>query len=62
MQDRMLAAKLASLLESEDPLISELILETVSEVEKKAISVEALAKNIERLLDFKLQKMGGNKK
>lgn len=58
----MLAAKLASLLESEDPLISELILETVSEVEKKAISVEALAKNIERLLDFKLQKMGGNKK
>ena len=58
MTDTMLTAKLASLLEEEDPLIAELILETVHEVEEKPISVEAHAKNIERKLDRKLQKMG----
>lgn len=60
MTDTMLTAKLASLLEDKDPLITELILETVQEVEQKSISVEAHAKNIERTLDRKLQKMGEN--
>jgi len=58
MKDTMLTAKLASLLEHEDPLITELILETVTDVEQKQISVEAHAKNIERMLDYQLQKIG----
>lgn len=60
MEKSPLIAKLASILENENPLVSYLILETVSEVEEKAISVEAHSRNIERKLDLKLQQMGGD--
>lgn len=61
MKNSNLTAKLASLLEDENPLVSYLILETVNEVETKSISVEAHSRNIERKLDLKLQQMGGEK-
>lgn len=61
MKNLNLTAKLASLLEDENPLVSYLILETVNEVETKSISVEAHSRNIERKLDLKLQQMGGEK-
>lgn len=60
MNDNMLLAKLSSLLEDENPFVSELILETVKEVELRAISVDAHAKKIERILDMKLQRVGGD--
>lgn len=58
MSDTMLIAKLASLLEEEDPFISEIILETVKDVEEHDISVEAHARKLERRLDYELQRMG----
>lgn len=61
MKNSNLTAKLASLLEDENPLVSYLILETINEVETKSISVEAHSRNIERKLDLKLQQMGGEK-
>lgn len=61
MKNLNLTAKLASLLEDENPLVSYLILEAVNEVETKSISVEAHSRNIERKLDLKLQQMGGEK-
>lgn len=59
MSDTMLIAKLSSLLDSEDPFISEIILETVKDVEQNDISVEAHSKKLERMLDYKLQQIGG---
>lgn len=47
----MLIAKISSLLENKDPLLSELILHTIKEVESKPISVQAHTKNIERYLE-----------
>lgn len=55
MTDNILIAKLSSLLEEGDPRVHELILETVTQVEKNQnLSVEAHAKKIERLLDRNL--------
>ncbi|KOY82170.1 hypothetical protein I6G82_00815 [Lysinibacillus macroides] len=60
MGDNLLIAKLSSLLEEEDPLVNDLILETVKQVDKKkTLSVEAHAKKIERVLDNKLSQIGG---
>lgn len=58
MSSNFLVAKLASLLEEEDPLVNELIIETVQEVESKNLSVEAHAKRVERMLDRKIQQVG----
>lgn len=57
MTDHMLMAKVSSLLEKEDPFISDLILKTIKEVEEKPISVEAHVKNMERYLDRKMQEV-----
>ncbi len=58
MKDNTLIAKLSSLLEEEDPQVHDLILETVSQVEKnQQLSVEAHSKKIERMLDRKLLSM-----
>lgn len=63
MTDNTLIAKLSSLLEEEDPQVHDLILETVSQVEKnQQLSVEAHAKKIERMLDRKLMLMEGEAK
>jgi hypothetical protein len=60
--DSVLLARLSSLLEEEDPLVLELILETVKQVEENQLSVEAHAKKIERILDRKLVQMGSGDK
>lgn len=57
MKDNILIARLSSLLEEEDPFVKELILHTVEEVETKNLSVDAHARQIGRMLDFKLQQM-----
>lgn len=59
MKDNVLIAKLSSLLEEEDPLVGELILDTINEVESRSLSVEAHAKKIERMLDHKLRTIEG---
>lgn len=60
--DNVLIARLSSLLEEEDPLVLELIIETVRQVEDNPLSVEAHAKKIERILDRKLMQMGSGDK
>ncbi len=58
MNNSILVAKLSVLLEDEEPLVSEMILETVQEVESKSLSVEAHIKKTERSLDQKLRHIG----
>ncbi|WP_043932434.1 hypothetical protein [Bacillus sp. EB01] len=60
--DNVLIARLSSLLEEEDPLVLELIIDTVKQVEESQLSVEAHAKKLERVLDRKLMQMGGGGK
>ena len=62
INDNILVAKLSSLLEDEDPLVNELILETLQEVEMRQISVEAHVKKAERMLDRKLANLGDDGK
>ena len=62
MNENILIAKLSSLLEKEDPLVSELILETVNDVESRTLSTEAHAKRMERLLDQRLSRIEGEEK
>lgn len=59
MDENILIAKLSSLLENETPLVGELILETVTDVDSRSLSVEAHGKRIERFLDRKLAEIGG---
>ncbi|WP_337018298.1 hypothetical protein [Oceanobacillus massiliensis] len=58
MDNNYLVARLASLLEEEDPLVNDLIIKIVREIGNKNLSVEAHAKRIERLLDRRLQEVG----
>ncbi|MBU5465813.1 hypothetical protein KQI49_03095 [Virgibacillus sp. MSJ-26] len=58
MTDHVLTAKISILLEDEDPLVSDLILETIKQVETKPISIEAHAKNMQRYLDMKVEQKG----
>lgn len=62
MDENILIAKLSSLLENEKPLVGELILETVNDVEARNLSTEAHGKRIERFLDQKLNELGGEEK
>lgn len=57
MKDKILIARLSSLLEEKDPFVKELILHTVEEIETKNLSVDAHTRQIERMLDLKLQQM-----
>jgi hypothetical protein len=56
-----LIARVSSLLEEEDPIIYELIMETIAQVSVSPISPEGHSKKIERLLDRKLKNRGGEK-
>ncbi|GGH73277.1 hypothetical protein JOD43_000035 [Pullulanibacillus pueri] len=60
MTDNALIARLSSLLEEEDPHVHDLILDTIRQVEKHPLSVEAHAKKIERMLDRKLIQWEGD--
>lgn len=62
MIENILIAKLSSLLEKENPLVSELILETVIDVEAKSLSIETHAKSVERKLDLRLSQIEGEEK
>ena len=62
MIENILIAKLSSLLEKENPLVSELILETVMDVEARSLSIEAHVKSVERQLDFRLSRIEGEEK
>lgn len=59
----VLIARLSSLLEEEDPLVLELIIETVKQVEEnEQLSVISHAKKLERVLDRKLMQVGSGTK
>ncbi|RLQ93626.1 hypothetical protein [Falsibacillus albus] len=55
-----LIARVSSLLEEEDPIVHELIMETILQVSASPISPEAHSKKIDRLLERKLKSRGGN--
>jgi len=59
MTDSIFTAKISALLEDEDPLIRNLIFETIKEIDEKPISVQAHVQNMKRYLDTKM-KEGNN--
>lgn len=54
-----LIARVSSLLEEEDPLVNELIIDTIRQVEGDYLSIETHARKIERMLDRKLKNQEG---
>lgn len=61
MIENILIAKLSSLLERENLLVSELILQTVIDVESRTLSIETHAKSVERQLDLRLSQLEGER-